>query len=1099
MHRLVANSIMLHSPRWLLNSFLRRRPALPRRFFTSPLPQLVERKYYLKSHRTMKGIPKATRRLKSHNKDLCEDTSHSHILWWKEVGDFYEAIGFDACVLVEHAGLNPFGGLRSDSIPRAGCPVVEYHDQQKGYCMISVLEMMKTFSAEDGLTEEAIVTKLLALVAYHHLFLHTPLRHNSSGTSRWGEFGEGGLLWGECNGKSFEWFDGIPVEELLCKVRDIYGMDDEAAFRNVTISSEKRPQPLYLGTATQIGVIATEGIPSLLKVLLPSNYVGLPVLYIRDLLLNPPAYETASAIQVGPTNLELFLAEACRLMSNVSCSIPDFTCISAAKLVKLLESKEANHIEFCRINHVVDDILQMNRNSELSKILHVLLEPTWAATGLQVNYEIMVHESGWISHRIDEIISRNDEKGQEISSFELIPQDFFEDMESSWKGRVKRIHAVEAFEEVDKAAKALSIAIREDFLPIVSRVKSVMSSFGGPKGEICYARDHEAVWFKGKRFMPSVWANTPGEEEMKQLKPATDSKGKRYHEACEKARNKVLELLRGLSAELQNKINILVFSSMLLVIAKALSGHGKETMESINRMELRGLSPYWFDASQGNAIKNNVEMQSVFLLTGPNGGGKSSLLRSICAAALLGICGLMVPADLAVIPHFDSVMLHMKAYDSPADGKSSFQVDYAETRMSLIYALHNLLPCESSVFAHIARLCKRYIIQIEMSEIRSIVMAATSRSLVLVDEICRGTETGKGTCIAGSIIENLDHIGCLGIVSTHLHGIFDLPLVVKNVVYKAMGSEILDGVVRPTWKLIDGDAEESLALRLLREKTDDLVGRVRAHRSKDGMQNATFIYIVVPGKSIASQLETLLIHQLPRQGFRLVNKADGLEMNEFQKRRQMQSQQQHPGCMGRMINMFDLNAGMPRTKLLTDRAHRDASPTRRNQSNLVNKALDPVGVPIRDKSMVKELKKSSSDKKSCGTPMKMLIAQEMSKETESTQKPPGVVAKLMGLDALPAQQLLPLRQKSLREGFLHNASEDVSSLLTSKSLSHAHAKEYKDVYEVRQQPPRVNCIRDQRQWREGLMTIQMRRGWLLFAKNSQKQKRLATDKKFSSV
>lgn len=38
------------------------------------------------------------------------------------------------------------------------------------------------------------------------------------GTCRWGEFGEGGLLWGECNHKSFEWFDGTPVEELLCKV-----------------------------------------------------------------------------------------------------------------------------------------------------------------------------------------------------------------------------------------------------------------------------------------------------------------------------------------------------------------------------------------------------------------------------------------------------------------------------------------------------------------------------------------------------------------------------------------------------------------------------------------------------------------------------------------------------------------------------------------------------------------------------------------------------------------------------------------------------------------------------------------------------------------
>ena len=50
----------------------------------------------------------------------------------------------------------------------------------RGYCMISVLETMKTYSLEDGLTEEALVTKLRTC-QYHHLFLHTSLRHNSSG------------------------------------------------------------------------------------------------------------------------------------------------------------------------------------------------------------------------------------------------------------------------------------------------------------------------------------------------------------------------------------------------------------------------------------------------------------------------------------------------------------------------------------------------------------------------------------------------------------------------------------------------------------------------------------------------------------------------------------------------------------------------------------------------------------------------------------------------------------------------------------------------------------------------------------------------------
>ena len=91
-------------------------------------------------------------------------------------------------------------------------------------------------------------------------------------------------------------------------------------------------------------------------------------------------------------------------------------------------------------------------------------------------------------------------------------------------------------------------------------------------------------------------------------------------------------------------------------------------------MKIVGLLPYWFNIAEGGAVHNTVDMKSLFLLTGPNGGGKSSLLRSICAAALLGMCGLMVPAESAVIPYFDSIMLHMKAYDSPADRKSSFQV-----------------------------------------------------------------------------------------------------------------------------------------------------------------------------------------------------------------------------------------------------------------------------------------------------------------------------------------------------------------------------------------------------------------------------------------
>ncbi|KAL9408473.1 hypothetical protein AB3S75_046940 [Citrus x aurantiifolia] len=1079
--------------------------------------------YCFKDRRSLRGITKSSKKVKGSNDNILSDKDLSHIMWWQErlqmcrkpstlhlvnrlkysnllgldvnlkngslkegtlnwemlqfkskfprevllcrVGDFYEAIGIDACILVEYAGLNPFGGLRPESIPKAGCPVVNLrqtlddltrngysvciveevqgptqarsrksrfisghahpgspyvfglvgidHDldfpepmpvigvsrSAKGYCIISILETMKTYSLEDGLTEDALVTKLRTS-RYHHLFLHTSLRQNTSamiaGTSRWGEYGEGGLLWGECIARHFEWFEGDPVIELLLKVKELYGLENEVTFRNVTVSYENRPRPLHLGTATQIGAIPTEGIPCLLKVLLPSNCSGLPILYVRDLLLNPPAYEIASTIQA-----------ICKLMSKVTCSIPEFTCVAPAKLVKLLELRETNHIEFCRIKNVLDEILHMYGNSELNEILELLMDPTWVATGLKIDFETLVEECRLASVRIGEMISLDGESDQKICSYDNIPSEFFEDMESTWKGRVKRIHIEPEIAEVEMAAEALSLAVTEDFLPIISRIKATTAPLGGPKGEILYAREHEAVWFKGKKFRPTVWASTPGEEQIKQLKPAVDSKGRkvgeewfstlkveealeRYHEAGAKAKAKVLELLRGLSSELQTKINILVFASMVLVIGKALFAHVSEgrrrkwvfpalkdiELDGTDCLKINGLSPYWFDAAEGSAVNNTVDMLSLFLLTGPNGGGKSSLLRSICAASLLGICGLMVPAESASIPYFDAIMLHMKSYDSPADGKSSFQV--------------------------------------EMSEIRSIVTATTSRSLVLIDEICRGTETAKGTCIAGSIIETLDNIGCLGIVSTHLHGIFSLPLKIKNAVYKAMGTEYLDGQTVPTWKLVDGICRESLAFETAKREgvpetiiqraedlymsvyvkdssskridangrfhsapktdgsdeahpnlsktrvgsvhheieskmkmevsrkeierainvicqkkltelskqetselagvncvmiaareqpppsiigascvyvmlrpdkklyvgqTDDLDGRIRAHRGKDGMQSASFLYFVVPGKSIACQIETLLINQLYSQGFLLANIADGKHRN----------------------------------------------------------------------------------------------------------------------------------------------------------------------------------------------------------------------------
>lgn len=67
-----------------------------------------------------------------------------------------------------------------------------------------------------------------------------------------------------------------------------------------------------------------------------------------------------------------------------------------SQLVKLLELREANHIEFCRIKNVLDEILHMHKNPELGKILKLLMDPTWVVTGLKIDFETLVSGANWL-------------------------------------------------------------------------------------------------------------------------------------------------------------------------------------------------------------------------------------------------------------------------------------------------------------------------------------------------------------------------------------------------------------------------------------------------------------------------------------------------------------------------------------------------------------------------------------------------------------------------------------------------------------------------------------------------------------------------------
>ncbi|KAL3620545.1 hypothetical protein CASFOL_035457 [Castilleja foliolosa] len=160
----------------------------------------------------------------------------------------------------------------------------------------------------------------------------------------------------------------------------------------------------------------------------------------------------------------------------------------------------------------------------------------------------------------------------------------------------------------------------------------------------------------------------------------------------------------------------------------------------------------------------------------------------------------------------------------------------------------------------------------------------------------------------------------------------------------------------------------------------------------------------------------------------------------------------YPGCLGRMVNLFELNIGVSANMLLTDKPHRDGSPVSRSKSDISR--MSPSLGQVEEKVIVSESKHTSSNRKSNGTPMKMLIAQEMSKEVDTRRSPPNLVAKLMGLDSLPQQEPEPAIKGSHFKGHQRSHSEIPMSNWEQRDrfFQYSEPNEYKDVYEIWEQP-----------------------------------------------
>lgn len=181
-----------------------------------------------------------------------------------------------------------------------------------------------------------------------------------------------------------------------------------------------------------------------------------------------------------------------------------------------------------------------------------------------------------------------------------------------------------------------------------------------------------------------------------------------------------------------------------------------------------------------NDIHLDRDNQQIIILTGPNMSGKSALLRQTALIVLLAQIGSFVPADSAKIGYFDKIFTRVGASDNISRGESTFMVEMLETSM----ILHNL----------------------------------SERSLVLLDEIGRGTSTYDGMSIARAIVEFIHEYGkgAKSLFATHYHELNDLEGIyprVKNfhVAVKEVGKEVI--FLR---KLKEGGTAHSFGLHVAR-------------------------------------------------------------------------------------------------------------------------------------------------------------------------------------------------------------------------------------------------------------------------------------------
>lgn len=223
---------------------------------------------------------------------------------------------------------------------------------------------------------------------------------------------------------------------------------------------------------------------------------------------------------------------------------------------------------------------------------------------------------------------------------------------------------------------------------------------------------------------------------------------------------------------------------------------------------------------------NNSDCRLV-IVTGANMGGKSTLLRQVALIQILAQCGCFVPAESAELPVVDRIWTRVGASDDLASGRSTFMVEMTETAM----ILHNASP----------------------------------RSLVILDEIGRGTSTFDGLSIAWAVAEYLHDSpkhSAKTIFATHYHELTELAENLSGVRNYQMAATETDGKVVFLHKMVEGRASKSYGIAVARlaglppkviARAEEVLKRLEQYELAVFGHNAQNALSAAAGRSVAVQ------------------------------------------------------------------------------------------------------------------------------------------------------------------------------------------------------------------------------------------------------